>query len=482
MPPAPNNSNPPAIPLCVDLDGTLIRTDMLWESLVRLLKKNPLALVAVLLWWTRGRAHLKQQLARRVTVDVTVLPYHEPFLAWLRREKISGRKIVLATASDIAMAKPVADHVGLFDEVFASDGQTNLRNENKRRALAARFGDRAFDYAGNSRDDLGVWCGTHAAVVVNAPRSLAERAAQITAVAEKFLHNESQWPAILRSLRPHQWVKNLIIFVPALAGHRLGDAALLGRAGLAFFAFCFCASAIYVTNDLMDLDADRHHATKCRRPFASGELPLLTGLWLAPLLLLVGLATAAILSSKLVAILGLYVFLATLYSWWLKRVAWLDVFLLAGLYTVRLVAGGVATNIVDSSWLLLFSMCIFLSLALVKRYVELAAEKTSASGARGRGYAPRDLGVITVLGTGCGGLAALVLALYVHSYAVVILYARPTVLLLLCPLLLFWISRVWLLARRRAMHDDPVVFALKDWLSYLIGVLVLAVLWLATGR
>jgi len=183
-----------------------------------------------------------------------------------------------------------------------------------------------------------------------------------------------------------------------------------------------------------------------------------------------------------VAILGLYVFLATLYSWWLKRVAWLDVFLLAGLYTVRLVAGGVATNIVDSSWLLLFSMCIFLSLALVKRYVELAAEKTSASGARGRGYAPRDLGVITVLGTGCGGLAALVLALYVHSYAVVILYARPRVLLLLCPLLLFWISRVWLLARRRAMHDDPVVFALKDWLSYLIGALVLAVLWLATGR
>ena len=480
MPPASPIQTLVAIPLCVDLDGTLIRTDMLWESLVRLLKKNPLAIFAVLRWLMRGRAHLKQQLARRVTVDATILPYHEPLLAWLREQKKAGRKLVLATASDLRMAQLVADHVGLFDEVMASDGQINLRQASKRRALAAKFGERGFDYAGNSNDDLGVWSGAHAAIVVNASRSLAVRAEKLTLVTVTFLREESKLWAIFRSLRPHQWVKNLIIFVPLLAGHKLGELALLGRAGLACLAFCFCASAIYIANDLMDLDADRRHASKCLRPFASGELTISTGLLLASLLLAVGLLFSAALSNEFLGITTCYLLLATIYSWWLKRVIWLDVVLLAGLYTVRLIAGGVATGVIDSFWLLLFSMFLFLSLALVKRYVELDDTKIAIVGANGRGYGQRDLKLIQIFGTICGALAALVLVLYVNSHAVVILYAHPARLLVLGPLLLFWISRVWFLARRGKVHDDPVVFALKDTVSYLIGGVMLFMLWLAT--
>jgi 4-hydroxybenzoate polyprenyltransferase/phosphoserine phosphatase len=480
MPPAPQPEAP--VPLCVDLDGTLIKTDLLWETLVRLLKKNPLYFFCALIWWTRGRAYLKQEMARRITVDATILPYHEKFLAWLREEKKSGRKILLVTASDLKMAQPVAAHVGIFDEIMASDGQTNLRQEAKRRALVERFGERGFDYAGNSNDDLTVWRSAHAAIVVNASPSLAERAGRLTQVAKIFPGDSAPATAIFRSLRPHQWVKNLIIFVPALAGHQLGHRTVQLQGAIAFLAFCLCASAVYVTNDLMDLDADRRHAGKKSRPLASGALPLPIGIMLAPLLLILGLAIAAGESWPFFGVTFLYVVLATSYSWWLKRVILLDVFWLAGLYTTRLIAGGVATNIVDSSWLLVFSMFIFLSLALVKRFVELDAEKTAAGGANGRGYTPRDLGIITALGTASGFLAALVLALYVNSQQVVILYAHPALLLLLCPLLLFWISRVWLLARRGEMHDDPVVFALKDGASYLIGALMLLVIWLATGH
>ena len=262
MPPPTPSNNPTTIPLCVDLDGTLIKTDMLWESLVRLLKQNPFAVFSVLLWWTRGRAFLKQQLAARVAVDAATLPVNEKFLAWLRNEKKSGRKIILATASDFKMAQPVADHFGLFDEVLASDGQTNLRSENKCRVLTEKFGEHGFDYAGNSSADFAVWRGAREAIVVNARPTVAGKAAGCANVREVFAPDKSLTSAFIRSLRLHQWVKNLIIFVPALAGHKLGDAAILLRDVRAFAAFCLCASGVYLLNDLVDLDADRRHPPK----------------------------------------------------------------------------------------------------------------------------------------------------------------------------------------------------------------------------
>jgi len=483
MPPPNSSENPTTIPLCVDLDGTLIKTDMLWESLVRLLKKNPFAAIAILLWWAQGRAYLKKQLAARVAVSAAALPRNENFLAWLRAEKKSGRKIILATASDLKMAQPVADHFGLFDEVLASDGKTNLRSENKLRVLTEKFGDRGFDYAGNSSADFAVWRGVREAIIVNAPTSVEKTAAASAKVGKVFAPDSTFTRAFIRSLRLHQWVKNLIIFVPALAGHKLDDTALLLRAVLAFAAFSFCASGVYLINDLVDLDADRQHPTKKNRPFAAGDLPLQAGLVCAPMFLVAGILLAAQLSWPFVGVTIFYVALTTLYSCWLKRIILLDVFLLAALYTLRLVAGSVATGIVNSTWLLMFSMAIFLSLALVKRYVELADPTQNETGkavTNGRGYFTQHLKLVARLGIASGWLAALVLAFYVkESQQVGLLYQHPLVLLLACPLLLFWISRVWRLARRGEMHDDPVVFALKDWTSYLVGTLTLLVMWLA---
>ena len=267
-PPATAREN--QVPLAVDLDGTLIRTDMLWESLVRLLRQQPLVALAVPFWWLQGRAHLKQRLAACVRVNPASLPYNEEFLAWLKEQKRSGRVLILATASDIAMANPVAQYVGLFDGVMASDGKTNLRHAAKLRALTEKFGPRGFDYAGNSAVDLGVWAGTREAIVVNGSDRLAQRAAQQTRVGKVFPAKPSSLAALLKSLRPHQWATNLLIFVPALITHRLGEATTFWLTACAFVAFCLCTSAVSLFNDLLDLEADRNHPSKRRRPLAAG--------------------------------------------------------------------------------------------------------------------------------------------------------------------------------------------------------------------
>lgn len=480
MPPA--TSKPAAVPLCVDLDGTLIRTDMLWESLVRVFQRNPLHLFAALGWWCRGRAYLKQQLARRVEVPVEHLPYSESFMAFLRAEHAAGRPLYLVTASDTAPAQRVADHVGLFHEVLASDGQTNLRGDTKGRTLAERFGKGGFDYAGNSSVDLAVWPYGREAVIVNGSPSLIRRATAVTKVGPTFDCGHGFLSGLTSALRPHQWLKSLIVLVPLLTSHHLFEAAFLKPALWAAAAFALCSSAVYVLNDLLDLDPDRAHPTRRLRPFAAGTLPLPVGLATAPLLFGLAFAAAAAVSGNVLAVLVAYAALALAYSWRLKQVVLLDVFLLAGFYIIRLVAGHEATGIPYSAWLLVFALFIFLSLALVKRFRELQGlrERNHVSAA-GRGYVADDLGLVATLGTVSGWLAALVLALYVNGQEVRALYAHPTLLLFVCPLLLFWVSRVWLIAHRGAMHDDPVVFAIKDWVSYLVGALTLLVVWLATG-
>lgn len=483
MSPVATETHSTLVPLAVDLDGTLIHSDMMWESFARLLREKPFTVLTVPFWWMRGRAYLKQQLAEHVQVDATTLPYTEEFLAWLRAEKCAGRKLVLATASDIKMAEPVAKHLGLFDEVFASDGKINLRDNAKLAALTKKYGERGFDYAGNSSVDLEVWKGSHAAVVVNGSEGLAESAKDKTTVDRVFPANISRWHELLQGLRPHQWIKNFIIFVPLLTAHQLGDRQTLSQAALAFAAFCLGASAVYLLNDVLDLDADRHHPTKRNRPFARGTLPLQVGLFGGPALLLAALGVGLLLSLNFAAVLLAYFILATAYSLRLKQIALLDVFCLAGLYTSRLVAGHVATGIAWSAWLLVFSMFIFLSLALMKRLQELQSlRQNNGAEIKGRGYTAGDFQLVTTLGLVSGFIAVLVLALYVNSDQVAKLYAHPTALLLVCPLLLYWIARVWLLTHRGQMHDDPTAFAFKDWVSYAIGAATLVVMWLATGR
>jgi 4-hydroxybenzoate polyprenyltransferase/phosphoserine phosphatase len=465
------------------MDGTLIKTDVLWESLVRLVKRNPAYLLMLPVWLAKGRANLKRQIASRVEVDATLLPYHAGLVGWLSELRAAGRPLILATAADRALANRVAEHLGLFSDVMGSDGETNLRGGRKAEALVKRFGERGYDYAGDSHVDLPVWRQAHAAVVVGRPGGALETAAgKVTSVARTFPAGPPKWRMAVKALRPHQWSKNLIIFIPLLASHQMGRLPLLVLSVKAFVAFCATASSVYVVNDLLDLESDRRHARKCRRPFASGDLPISWGLVMAPALIVTGFAIAFTERPLFQCVLLGYLLLSTAYSHGGKQAPLLDVFMLATLYTVRLIAGHAATGIVYSNWLFMFSMFIFLSLALAKRFVEISSLPPGVTLAHGRGYKVDDAPVLSALGIGNGLLAALVFALYANSTEVTKLYRNPGMLLLMCPLILYWISRVWLLAHRGKLHDDPVVFALKDNLSYLLAVLALVVIWIAAGH
>jgi len=462
----------------VDLDGTLIKTDLLFEMLLLLLKRRPLALFKLPLWLLKGKAHVKRELAARVDPDVTCLPYREPLLAFLAEERLSGRRLVLATAADARVAQKVAAHLGLFDAVVASDGAVNVSGAHKARALREACREEGFVYVGDAPIDLEVWRHAQGAILVGGGCKLAARVANVERTFEDEAGPQHRVREVLRAARLHQWVKNALVFVPLALAHQVFNPALLGAALLAFLAFGLCASSVYVQNDLLDLEADRHHPRKRLRPFASGALPLKFGLALAPALLLAAALVALLLPPLFLGVLGLYFALTLSYSFYFKQVAIVDVLLLALLYTVRIVAGAVATGLTVSPWLLAFSMFFFLNLAFVKRFSELRA-LTGESSLRARGYTSDDLEGLADLGVASGYVSVLVVALYINSDAVTELYRTPALLWLLCPLLVYWVSRVWLLARRGQMHDDPVVFALRDRVSYAIGVLAAGVVALA---
>ena len=464
-----------AVPLGVDLDGTLVKTDLLLESYLALVKQRPLMLFILPLWLLKGKAYLKQEIAKRVTLDVTCLPYRESLLTFLRAEHQGGRKLILATAADERIGQQIAGHLGIFDTVIGSNGTVNLSGRAKADALEQTSGG-AFAYAGDAPVDLAVWRRAHGAVLVGGGIKFAPQLENV----ERTFEDEHQPKQVLRALRLHQWAKNVLIFLPLVLSHQFTNVSLVLASVLAFFAFGLCASSVYVQNDLLDLEADRHHRSKRFRPFASGALPLKFGLLLAPALLLAAVGLALFLSPAFLGVLALYFVTTFSYSLYFKRKAIVDVLLLAGLYTVRIVAGGVAVGVAVSPWLLAFSLFFFLSLAYVKRFTELQALPLKSS-LRSRGYVSGDLEGLADLGVASGYISVLVVALYINSPEVRELYRTPTVLWALCPLLVYWLSRVWLLARRGEMHDDPVVFALKDRTSYIVGVLAAIVAVIATG-
>lgn len=458
-------------PLCVDMDGTLLNGDSLHEALLAALARQPLTLLRLPALLAGNRAELKRDLAARAGLDPALLPYNEPLLELLRREKAAGRRLVLATAADRALAEAVADHLGLFDRVIASEGGRNLRGAAKAEALAAEFGAGGFDYAGNDATDLAVWAKARRAMVVNAPNALAARIpCPVAEVVEGRRSHGAR--AALKAMRPHQWSKNMLVFIPVIAAGAWGDLAGLGQALLAFLAFCLTASAIYVWNDLSDLGADRRHPRKRKRPLAHGDLPVLAGLALAPLLLLTGLGVSAL--AGVLPVMAAYAVLTSLYSFKLKELPLVDVFLLASLYTIRVFAGGVASGYAMSLWLLAFSCFIFLSLGFVKRVAELAplAEAGGSRVAR-RGYMARDAGLLGAMGVASSFASGLVLALYVQHLAGSGLYGNPVMLWGLVPLMLFWQCRLWLSTARGYMHDDPIVYASRDWVSWVVGALCL---------
>lgn len=460
------NSTTATVPLCVDCDGTLIRTDLLHESVFLLLKHAPWKLLLLPWWLLRGKAFLKERLAQAVRFDWSTLPLNEEVVALARQAREAGRPVVLATASHRLLAEPLARHLGLFDDVLATDGPTNLSGSRKSDQLSERFGLKGFDYVGNDRKDLPVWSAARQAVVVSSDDRLIKAARSTTQVSRVIPSRSPGLRAYLKALRLHQWLKNVLVFVPLVAAHRLTSSDGWVQALLGFLAFGLCASAVYVLNDLVDLEADRRHVRKRHRPFASGLIPVWHGAFLIPALLGASFATAWWLPIEFVGVLAGY-FLCTLaYSLALKRQVVVDVLMLAGLYTLRVVAGGAATDIVPSFWLLAFSMFIFLSLALVKRYSELLVTlQQDRDRPPGRGYTVTDLPVLMSVGTSAGMVAVLVFALYINNPDIPAIYDNPLWLWLVPPLLLYWVSRLWMKTHRGEVDDDPLVFALRDWQS-----------------
>lgn len=455
----------------VDLDGTLIHTDMLHESALKILHDRPLDIFRIPYWLLQGKSVLKRQLARRADFDVSALPYNQELLDWLKELGAQGRKLILCTASDYSFASAISEHLGIFDEVMASDGTVNLAGKHKAESLEQRFGKFGFDYVGNSSADLVVWQRARRAVVVNASEGLVKQAGNCCKVEKVFPSPAMGFTAWRRVLRVHQWMKNLLMFVPLFAAHQLTNLDTWLTLILAFFSFSLCASSVYIVNDLLDLESDRQHARKRRRPFASGVVPVWMGVVLAPLLLIASLTLAQYVGGTFIPWLVFYFLLTCVYSWGLKQIMLVDCLTLAMLYTLRIVAGAAAAGMALSFWLLAFSVFLFLSLAFVKRYAELQEQFLSDNKkVHGRGYYTSDAPVVQMLGITSGYVAVLVLALYLNSSAVLELYKTPELIWGAVPIMLFWVSWMWMLAHRGEMHDDPLVFAVKDKASMLSGV------------
>lgn len=467
-------------PLVVDVDGTLLRTDLSIESLLSFIHQAPSRLLTLVLWLSGGRAALKKRIAESLSLPPENLPFNKEVLDFARAEKKAGRPIYLASASDYRYVQTLADHLGFVDGVFASDGDVNLAGASKARRLAERFGPRGFDYIGNERRDLPVWQESRSAILVDAPKGVERQVRNRHPNPNILSSTDRTWKTYLQALRPLQWSKNLLVVVPLIADHRFAIADL-GLALTAFIAFSFCTSSIYVLNDLFDLASDRNHPVKSHRPLASGAIPLLHGLAAVPILAGIGLALGSAIGFQFTLILVAYLVIAMAYSISLRKIMLLDVLALASLYTIRLLAGSIAIDVrVLAPWLLGFSVFFFLALAIVKRNTEIIRRSGVNSGALpGRGYSAKDLDVLTSIGTASGFSAVVVLALYINSERVQSLYQTPELLWLVCPLIIYWIGRVFMLGHRGEVDDDPVVFAITDRASLVTGLLVAVVVFAA---
>lgn len=478
-----SNGSQTTLPLVVDLDGTLIKTDLLFESANQFITRNPFHLAAVLAWLTKGKSHLKTRLAQNCSIDAASLPYNCNLISWLSEEHQQGRKIILATASHNILAQTVAKHLGFFNEVLATEGDLNLKADKKRDLLIQKYGAQGFDYIGNDVADFPVWQSAHANHVVSSSPTFIERVRRIGNLTKTF---PSERPPLSRSLfkalRLHQWLKNILIFVPLLAAQQFGNLVDDLQVLIAFGIFGLTASSVYLLNDLVDVADDRHHYRKKLRPFAAGDLSLVAGWLLWPALLTISFSLAwFLLPPAFIVVLATYFALTIAYSLRLKKTALIDVLTLASLYTLRIFAGAAAISVPLSFWLLTFSMFIFLSLAFIKRFSELkSARQVKMDGLLpGRGYEHQDLELVSTMGVSSGYLAVLVLALYIQDGRTGELYQAPQFIWLACPILLFWISRAWLIAHRGDMHDDPIIFAIKDRISWMVGLCFLGIFTLA---
>lgn len=462
-------------PLVVDVDGTLIKTDILHETVMQFAAHHPLQLWRVPLWLAGGRHKLKCELAARVPLDIATLPLREETLARIAAARAEGREVYLASASENGLVQRLADSMGGIRGAFGTDATGNVAGERKAELLNARFGEGGYDYIGDRPVDFPIWRSARKVLAVSHGAGFSRRIGREFPEAEIIAQPRRTHRAYLRALRPHQWAKNVLVFLPTIAGHQFDPASLLATL-LAFICFCFAASGAYVINDVLDLPADRAHPRKRHRPFAAGDLPITDGILLGGLLMGIAIFAAMALPGRFLIMLGGYAALTLAYSLALKRQPLVDVIILGCLYTLRVLGGIAAAGTYYSPWLLMFCLFLFCSLAIVKRCSELIARRHDNGAPSGRGYVVQDLAVLLPLGAAAGYGAVLVVALYLSSIEVRALYTHPVRLWLICPLLLYWISRVLVLCNRDQLHDDPVIFALTDKVSWVTGLLAAAII------
>ena len=469
-----------AIPLAVDVDGTLVRTDLLHEAVLQHAAHNPFALPRMALWLLAGKAAFKSRIADHTPPEIASVPLRAETLGAIRAAQAEGRPVWLASASDHRYVAALAERVGGIAGILATTPERNLAGSRKAAALDEAFGPGAYDYIGDRPVDMPVWQSARRRLIVSHGAGFERSVLRRFPDAEVIARDHPRPLRYLKALRPHQWAKNLLVFLGLIAGHRI-DAESVLTALAAFACFCMAASSAYVLNDLLDLPSDRQHPTKHRRPFAAGDVPVTHGAVLSVLLMAGAFALALLLPWRFVVVLGAYVAVTLAYSLLLKRKTIIDVITLGGLYSIRVIGGLEAAAAKQSQWLLMFSLFLFLSLALVKRCSELVMRREAGKDdIVGRGYRVSDLAVLFPAACAAGYGAILVVALYMASPDVAALYSHPARLWLFYPLLLYWITRVILLAGRNEMHDDPVVFALTDKVSWAVGALAVGVIALAT--
>ncbi len=456
--------------LSVDLDGTLIKTDLLFESFWSAFANDFLIPFKALFALFKGKAFLKDMLYASSSIDIKSLPYNLEVIKYIRSHRSNGGEVALVTASNEKFARNICKHLNLFDQVHGSSSTVNLKGLEKANLQKKLFGEGNFDYIGNSMADLQSWQISDKAITFNASK-LVKRKCELCNANTLHLIEKSNFSflsSFLKEIRPYQWVKNILVFIPLIAAQKF-DSTSLFQAFLAFIAFSSTASSVYILNDLLDIKADRNHPKKRKRPLAAGDLSFGLTSILGFFLLLIGLTFGFIIGGSFPAALLFYYSITVFYSIYLKRKALVDIFVLSGLYTIRLQAGGIATNLEISFWLLAFSTFIFFSLAAIKRHSELVdLINRGQNSIENRGYKKSDLNFLRTLAISSGMISSLVLALYINSPKVLDIYSNPKFLWISCSLFLFWIIRVCFKTDRGEMEYDPIIFAFKDSISKIV--------------
>jgi len=468
--------------LYVDLDDTLVSTDTLWERLLLLLKAKPLALFLIPFWILEGKARFKRKMSEEAYSPTKNWPLNPAVLDKIESVRSSGGEVILATAADTSIAHQVSAQAGGFDAILCSTESINLKGKNKLEAIQHHSGGEPFCYIGDCEADLPIWEACETALVVNPNESLRKKMSHLKQVEALDGPQDMSFRTIRKAMRIHQWAKNVLLLVPLLLSHQILVGDKLIDVLMALVGFGLTVSATYIWNDLLDIEADREHPSKCERPLAAGKLSIKNGIFLSLVIFSAGLLTSYFIDPGFFLLVCGYVALTLTYSFKLKSLLLVDVLMLGIFYTYRIIMGAEAADVVISPWLLAFSIFFFLSLGFVKRFSEIQnkLQKDNDPEVKIRGYFGGDISMVRSFGVASGNLSMLILALYLTSPSVAPLYNSPEWLWAICLILFYWLMRIWFLAQRNQMPEDPVLFAIHDKTSLIAGALIVVVAVLGT--